>query len=143
MLCTANRKEIEYDPQEGLGRDPDGRSAVDSLCWSQITSEPQETRTAHVKADVQRYGGSKKSQLRAKLLSGMEIRGWLESFDDESFALREKDGALRTLKYADVQQVRKAGLSTGVKIAILAGVGIAVVVVVLVVAISKMDPIKI
>jgi len=116
---------------------------VNSTGWSQDMVSPatnptesQEQRhAATIKTQIQANSAKKKSRIKVRLQGGAEIKGYVGEWNDESFTLREQDGTMHTVKFAEVRRVDKAGMSKGAKIAIVvvAGVAIAAVVLALVV----------
>jgi hypothetical protein len=77
-----------------------------------------------VKDQVQKRGIGEKSQVKANLANGTEVKGYVSKIEETSFDVTEKTGHTVTIAYADVQNIRGPGLSKGAKIGI--GVGIAV-----------------
>lgn len=77
-----------------------------------------------VKDQVQKRGIGEKSQVKANLANGTEVKGYVSKIEETSFDVTEKTGHTVTIAYADVQNIRGPGLSKGAKIGI--GVGVAV-----------------
>jgi len=89
-------------------------------------------RAAKVKAEVQKRGIGEKSRVKAKLVNEAEVKGYISKIEEASFAVTDKKtGQTTTMLYADVQKIQGPGLSKGVKIAIVAGVGVFIVLVAL------------
>jgi hypothetical protein len=90
--------------------------------------QTQETsQTAKVKAEVQKRGMGEESRVKAKLVNGAEVKGFISKIEEASFAVTDKKtGQTTTIPYADVQKIQGLGLSKGGKIVIAVGVGAAV-----------------
>lgn len=88
--------------------------------------QTQETpQAAKVKARVQKRGAGEKSSVRAKLVNGNEVKGYISKIEETSFTVTDKKtGQITTILYSDVQKIRGPGLSKGDKIALVA-VGVA------------------
>jgi len=103
--------------------------------------QTQETpQAAKVKDKVQKRGTGEKSRVNVKLVSGLEVKGYISKIEETSFTVTgKKTGQTTTVPYADVQKIRGPGLSKGDKILIGVGVGAAVVVIVGLVIVSKIN----
>ena len=103
--------------------------------------QTQETpQAAKIKAKVQKRGTGEKSRVNVKLVSGLEVKGYISKIEETSFTVTgKKTGQTTTVPYADVQKIRGPGLSKGDKILIGVGVGVAVVVIVSLVIVSKIN----
>jgi hypothetical protein len=103
--------------------------------------QTQETpRAARIKAKVQKRGIGENSRVKAKLVNGAEVKGYISKIEQASFTVTDKKtGQSTSVLYADVQKIQGPGLSNGNKI--LIGVGVSVVVFGIVVGIifSKMN----
>jgi hypothetical protein len=81
-------------------------------------------QAAKVKAEVQKRGTGEESRVKAKLVTGAEVKGYISKIEEVSFAVTDKKtGQTTTIPYADVQKIQGAGLSKGAKIVIAVGVG--------------------
>jgi hypothetical protein len=90
--------------------------------------QTQETpQAAKIKAKVQNRGIGKNSRVKAKLVNGAEVKGYISKIEETSFIVTDKKtGQATTVPYADVQKIQGPGLSKGDKILIGVGVGVAV-----------------
>jgi len=90
--------------------------------------QTQETaKAAKIKAKVQKRGIGEKSRVRAKLVNGAEVKGYISKIEEASFTVTDKKtGQTTTISYADVQKIQGPGLSKGDKILIGVGLGVAV-----------------
>ena len=90
--------------------------------------QAQETsRTAKAKAEVQKRGIGEESRVKAKLVNGAEVKGFISRIEEASFVVTDtKTGQTTTIPHANVQKIQGPGLSKGGKIAIAVGVGAAV-----------------
>jgi hypothetical protein len=81
-----------------------------------------------IKAKIAKLGTGKKAKAQIKLRTGEQLKGFVSSAGDDTFAFTERNSKqTKTVAYADVVEVKKAsGLSTGAKIAIGVGIGVAV-----------------
>jgi hypothetical protein len=89
--------------------------------------QTQETpQAAKIKAKVQKRGIGKKSLVRAKLVNGTDVKGYISKIEETSFTVTDKrSGQTTTIPYADVQKIRGPGWSktdTIVVSAVAAGV---------------------
>lgn len=93
--------------------------------------QAQETpQAAKIKAKVQKRGTGERSQVKARLVNGPEVKGYVSKIEESSFAVTDKKtGQITTIPYADVEKIRGPGLSKGAKVALVV-VGVAVVVLV-------------
>lgn len=103
--------------------------------------QTQETpQAAKVKDKVQKRGTGEKSRVNVKLVSGLEVKGYISKIEETSFTVTgKKTGQTTTVPYGDVQKIRGPGLSKNDKILIGVGVGVAVVVVVSVILVSSIN----
>ncbi|MBX7173608.1 MAG: hypothetical protein K1X72_21750 [Pyrinomonadaceae bacterium] len=85
---------------------------------------PKEAKFAQkVKAEVEKLGIGKESQVKVKLKDGVEIKGYISQINEDSFVVvDEKTGNQTEVSYPQATQIKGNNLSTGTKIAI--GVGI-------------------
>ena len=98
-----------------------------------IQVQTQETaKAAKIKAKVQKRGIGEKSRVRAKLVNGAEVKGYISKIEDATFDVTDKNtGQATTIPYADVEKLQGSGLSKGAKIGIIVGVAVVIVVVVI------------
>jgi len=84
--------------------------------------QTQETpKAAKIKAKVQKRGIGEKSRVRAKLVNGAELRGYISKIEEASFTVTDKKtGQTTTISYADVQKIQGPGLSKAAKITLVA-----------------------
>jgi hypothetical protein len=103
--------------------------------------QTQETpQAAKIKAKVQKRGIGENSRLKAKLVNGAEVKGYISKIEETSFTVTDKKtGETTTIPYADVQKIRGPGLSNGNKILIGVGVGVVVFAIVVGIILSKMN----
>jgi hypothetical protein len=80
------------------------------------------SQVAKVKDQVQKRGVGEKSRVKAKLVNGTEVRGYISKIEETSFDVTNKTGQTTTISYAEVQNIQGPGLSKGAKI----GIGVAV-----------------
>lgn len=100
----------------------------------------QTLQAAEVKAKVRQRGVGKKSSVRAKLVSGNEVKGFISKIEETSFTLTDKKTGLNsTIPYADVQRLRGPGFSHAGVIAMVAVGGAAVVLVVIGILVAHAD----
>src|SRR5713226_3128865 len=82
------------------------------------------SQVAKVKDQVQKRGIGEKSRVKAKLVNGTEVKGYVSKIEETSFDVTNKTGQTTTIAYAEVQNIQGPGLSKGAKI----GIGVAVAV---------------
>ncbi len=86
---------------------------------------------AKVRAKVQKRGIGEHSRVKAKLVNGSEVKGYISKIEETSFTVTDKKtGQATTVPYADVQKIQGPGLSKGGVILIGLGVGIVAVILV-------------
>jgi hypothetical protein len=103
--------------------------------------QTQETpQAAKIKAKVQKRGISENSRVKAKLVNGAEIKGYISKIEEASFTVTDKKTRqTTTVPYTDVQKIQGPGLSNGNKILIGVGVGVAVFGIVVGIILSKLQ----
>ena len=103
------------------------------------TVQTEETlQAAKIKAKVQKRGIGETSRVKAKLVNGSEVKGYVSKIEETSFTVTDKKtGQTTTVLYADVHKIRGPGLSKGDKILIGVGVGVVVFVLVLYLAVGR------
>ncbi len=108
---------------------------VNTVAVSQVTKSEQASRSAKVKAEVQRRGIGQQSRVRVKLVSRSEVKGYISKIEDTSFEVTDKNsGQTTTISYSNVDRLKGSGLPTIAKIGIV--VGAAVLIVALVIGVS-------
>lgn len=81
----------------------------------------EQEHSAKVKSELQKRGTGEKVKVKVTLRDGSKVKGHISRIGDQSFEVTDrKSGRVTTLKYQDVDKVRKPGLSTGAKIGIAA-----------------------
>lgn len=85
-------------------------------------AKTQETpRAAKIKAKVQKRGVGENSRVKAKLVNGAEVKGYISKIEETSFTVTDKKaGQITTVPYADVQKIQGPGLSKAAKITLVA-----------------------
>jgi uncharacterized membrane protein len=103
---------------------------ADQAAPASVTTQVQTQETSQIakaKAEVQKRGIGEESRIKAKLVNGAEVKGFISKIEEASFAVTDKNtGQTTTIPYADVQKIQGPGLSKGGKIVIAVGVGAAV-----------------
>lgn len=103
-------------------------SAVPVAALSKAEKDAQ--HAAKVKAGIAKLGVGKAALVSLKLRDKTKLSGYVSEAGAESFVVADlHTGATTTVTYPNVVQVCGNNLSTGVKIAIWAGVVVAIVVV--------------
>jgi hypothetical protein len=70
---------------------------------------------------VQKRGIGENSRVRAKLVNGTEVKGYISKIEEASFTVSDKmTGQTTTIPYADVQKIQGSGLSKAAKITLVA-----------------------
>ena len=73
-----------------------------------------------IKAKVAKLGTGEKAKAKVKLRSGEKLKGYISNAGENDFTITDKkSGQSKTVAYADVDEVKKPGLSQGAKIAII------------------------
>lgn len=103
--------------------------------------QTQETpQAAKVRTKVQKRGIGENSRVKAKLVNGDVVKGYISKIEETSFTVTDKKtGQATTVPYADVQKIQGPGLSNGNKILIGIGVGVVVFGIVVGIILSKMN----
>jgi len=98
---------------------------------AQATPTEDMSRTAKVKATVQKRGIGEKSRVKVRLRNKEEVKGYISKIEDASFDVTDKTtGQATTILYVDVERVQGSGLSKGAKIGIIAGAAVTIVAIV-------------
>ena len=78
-----------------------------------------------IKMKVAKMGTGEKAKAKIKLRSGEKLKGYISSAGENDFVLTDKkSGKTTTIAYADVDEVKKPGLSQGTKIALIVVVAV-------------------
>jgi len=82
--------------------------------------QSQETvQAAKVRTKVQKRGIGGKSLVKAKLVNGAEVKGYISKIEEASFTVTDKrTSQTTTIPYAEVRKIQGPGLSRGSKILI-------------------------
>ena len=73
-----------------------------------------------IKMKVAKMGTGEKAKAKIKLRSGEKLKGYISSAGENDFTITDKkSGKATTIAYADVDEVKKPGLSQGTKIALI------------------------
>ncbi len=81
-----------------------------------------------VKEGVAKIGTGEKSRVKVELKVGTRIEGYINQIDDQSFSVVDrKTGQSTSIAYTDVAKLKGKGMSTAVKIVIVASVGLAAI----------------
>ena len=119
---------------------------IPALMWAQSgessTGAAQETKLmgeghlTEIKRQIERRGIGAKTKVT--LRDKTELKGYISRIDPDSFQFTDKkSGGVTTISFADVERVRKPGMSTGAKIATAAGVAAGVIVAGIVISLAK------
>ncbi|HEY9436107.1 MAG TPA: hypothetical protein VI260_32010 [Blastocatellia bacterium] len=82
---------------------------------------------AKVKAGVAKLGAGTDTKISVKLRNKTKLKGYVSRIEEDAFFIADaKTGAETSVAYGDVTQVKGNNLSTGVIIAIAAGVAVGV-----------------
>ena len=78
-----------------------------------------------IKMKVAKMGTGEKAKAKIKLRSGEKLKGYISSAGENDFTLTDKKtGQSKTIAYSDVDEIKKPGLSQGMKIAIIVGIAV-------------------
>lgn len=98
--------------------------------------DKQAQRAEKVKAGIAKLGVGEMARVKVKLQDGTKLEGYVSEVNGENFVVKDtKTGAVVTVAYPQVKQVKGNNLSTGARIAI--GVGIIVAVIILLASLSS------
>ncbi|MBS1810861.1 MAG: hypothetical protein JST84_22035 [Acidobacteria bacterium] len=102
-------------------------SAIPAFAKSK--AEKDAAHAAKVKAGIVKLGVGKQARVSLKLRDKTKLSGYISEVRDDAFVVADLNtGNTTTVAYPNVTQVRGNNLSTGVKIAIWAGVAVAIIV---------------
>ena len=91
-----------------------------------------------IRTQIERIGTGEKAKVSVQKSDGSKVKGYISRTDGEAFDLTKKKTQQTTsIAYTDVSKIKKRGMSTGMKIAIIGAVATAVVVVVVAVAVDN------
>ena len=83
----------------------------------------QPAATQDVKARVDKFVAGKPTRVTVRLHDGEKLKGHISAIDDDTFSITNRNtGQQFTVSYEEVAKLKRAGLSTGLKIAIWSGV---------------------
>lgn len=101
-----------------------------------------DVQTTKAKAEVAKRLARKKTRVTVKLRTGEEVKGQINQSDDNGFTIaQEKTNKQVQIPYTEVQKISgRGGLSTAVKIGIIAGIAVGVLAIVVIVAVRNFDP---
>jgi len=78
-----------------------------------------------IKAKVAKMGTGEKAKAKIKLRSGEKLKGYISSAGENDFTITDKKtGQSKTIAYSDVDEIKKPGLSQGMKIALIVGIAV-------------------
>ena len=78
-----------------------------------------------IKLKVAKMGTGEKAKAKIKLRSGEKLKGYISSAGENDFTITDKKtGQSKTIAYSDVDEIKKPGLSQGMKIAIIVGIAV-------------------
>ncbi|MBI1764513.1 MAG: hypothetical protein HYR56_24070 [Acidobacteria bacterium] len=90
---------------------------------AETSAEKNAAHAAKMKAEIAKLGTGPDAQLAVKLRDKTKLTGYVSQTNAASFVLTDaKTGIATDVPYANVTQAKGKNLSTGVKIAITAGV---------------------
>lgn len=104
-----------------------------SLVFGQAESSNTASDVAKIKDEVSKRYVKQKRRVTVKMLNGTKLKGEISGRSEDSFELTDaKTKQTGSIAYADVAQVKGAGLSKGGKIGLAIGIGAAATVAVIV-----------
>ena len=78
-----------------------------------------------IKMKVAKMGTGEKAKAKIKLRSGEKLKGYISSAGENDFMITDKKtGQAKTIAYSDVDEIKKPGLSQGMKIALIVGIAV-------------------
>jgi hypothetical protein len=94
--------------------------------------------SARLQTQIARFGTGEKAKVTVRKNDGTKVKGYISRTGDAAFDLTDpKTKQTSAIAYSDVSKIKKQGMSTGLKIAIIGGVAAAVVVVVAAIAVKE------
>jgi len=102
------------------------------LAYAESKEEKQTRFAEKVKTNVLKLGTGESTRVKVKLRDHSKLEGYISATDPESFTITDrKTGVATTVAYAQVKSVQGNNLSTGAKIAIVAGIAGAILFIIL------------
>ncbi len=93
--------------------------------FAQTKDDKDAELTQKIKTKIAKVGAGEKSKVLVELRNQTKIKGYVGAIDDDSFTvIDKKTGSSTKVDYGEVKSVSRNGLSTGVKIAIVAAVAV-------------------
>ncbi len=93
-------------------------------------------QAAKIKMKVAKMGTGEKAKAKVKLRSGEKLKGYISSAGENDFVLTDKkSGKATTIAYADVDEVKKPGLSQTTKITLIVLVAVVATAAILAIAV--------
>lgn len=109
--------------------------ALVSVASASTDGEKTAARAAKMRAELQKLGTGKDARIEVKLADGTKLKGYVSEVWDGSFVIvSDSTNAPVEVPYPQAKKVKGHNLSTGVKIAIAAGL---VLLVILILAATK------
>ncbi|MFN0140140.1 MAG: hypothetical protein ACKVQW_08650 [Pyrinomonadaceae bacterium] len=101
-----------------------------SIVFPQAVDDQKESKA---RAFVSQIGTGQKSKVEVKFRDNSKAKGYVGSTNADGFTLVAKSGSERTVRYADVDQIKKqsSGLTKGTWIAIVAGAAVVITIIAL------------
>ncbi len=94
-----------------------------TVALAETKPEKEAKFAAKVKLQIAKLGAGTESKVEVKLKDGTKLKGYVSNISTESFSVTDaKTGAITEVPYPNAKQVKGNNLSTGVKIAIVAGI---------------------
>lgn len=104
--------------------------SLSSVAFAETKAEKEAKFAAKVKANVTKLGAGKDAKIQVKLKDGTKLKGYVSQINENSFVVTdEKTDSSTEIPYSKAKQVKGNNLSTGVAIAIVAGILIAIAIV--------------
>jgi hypothetical protein len=105
------------------------QTRVAELTASQKTKQLAGEQSAQAKREVQKRGTGERSRVKVMLRNKTEVKGYISQIDAGTFQVTDrKSGHVTTVAYQDVTRIHRSGMSSGAKIALVAGIGVAAIV---------------
>jgi len=107
-------------------------SAGGGLLFAQTREDDKNAElTAKIKTKINKFGTGEKSKVKVEFRNQNQtnLKGYISAIDNDSFTVTDKKTGVTTrVDYTEVKKVNRPGLSTGVKIAIVAAVAVPVII---------------
>jgi hypothetical protein len=95
--------------------------------WAKSKAEKEAQQAAKIKAAILQLGTGPDARVSLKLRDKTQVAGYIQTAGADSFVVADANtGAVTTVPYPSVTQVRGNNLSTGAKVAIVLGIVAAV-----------------